>query len=184
MDFKKILGDKYTPELESEFKKAIGEEFVAKADFNEKNEALKEAKTTIAERDKQIKDLGLKATGNDELVKQIKDLTDKNTATQTEYEAKIKTLKEERILENELNKHNPISLKALKAELDLSKLKYTEDKLDGLAEQIDAIKKDENLKGLFKREITQGRTGGAKFNQTKPNESGILFDFANIGNKK
>jgi len=55
-------------------------------------------------------------------------------------------------LDAALSKHNPVSLKALKAELDLSKLKYGDDKIEGLDEQITALEKDATLKALFKSE--------------------------------
>ena len=38
---KEILGDLYTDEIDSSVSKKIGENFVSKADFNEKNEAVK-----------------------------------------------------------------------------------------------------------------------------------------------
>lgn len=45
---KDIVGDAYTEELDAKVCTALGERFVARADFNDKNTKLKEAKAQIA----------------------------------------------------------------------------------------------------------------------------------------
>lgn len=60
---KEILGDGYTDEFDKKISQEIGKSFVAKSDFNAKNESLKNLEAQIADRDKQLEDLK-KSTGD------------------------------------------------------------------------------------------------------------------------
>lgn len=60
---KEILGDGYTDEIDKKISQEIGKNFVAKSDFNAKNEAPKNLEAQIADRDKQLEDLK-KSTGD------------------------------------------------------------------------------------------------------------------------
>lgn len=61
---KDILGDAYTDEMDAKVSAALGERFVARADFNEKTGKVKELETQVTQlnegiktRDKQLEDL-------------------------------------------------------------------------------------------------------------------------------
>src|SRR5690554_1163931 len=73
--------------------KALPEHFVPKARYNEVAEAKKKLEADIAERDKQIADLGKAAEGNEELKKQIEQLQAANQEAKEKYEADLKNLK-------------------------------------------------------------------------------------------
>ena len=60
---KDILGDNYTEDIEKKISQEIGKNFVSKADFNAKNDALKSLETQVRERDTQLETLK-KSTGD------------------------------------------------------------------------------------------------------------------------
>ena len=73
---KDILGDAYTDEMDAKVSAALGERFVARADFNEKTGKVKELETQVTQlnegiktRDKQLEDLKKSAGDNEELAK-------------------------------------------------------------------------------------------------------------------
>lgn len=63
---------------------------IPKSRFDEVNEAKKNLETLISDRDKQLKELGEKAKGNEELTKQIEDLQIANKEAKTTYEKRLK----------------------------------------------------------------------------------------------
>src|SRR5690606_23320951 len=73
--------------------KALPEHFVPKIRYNEVAEAKKKLETDIAERDKQIADLGKAAGASEELKKQIEQLQAANKEAQQKYESDLKELK-------------------------------------------------------------------------------------------
>jgi len=149
--WKKILGDAFTEEIGKALNDYVGKGYVSKDDYATRNEELKTAKATISERDEQIKTLGTATKGNEELTATIAKLQADNKTAGDKYAQDLKTEREARLLDAALLSHNPVSLKAIKAELDPSKLKYTEDgQIEGLTAQLDGFKKDDNLKALFK----------------------------------
>jgi len=86
---KEILGESYTEDADKKISQEIGKNFVAKADFNAKNEALKSLEAQVRERDAQLETLRA-STGNVETLKQqIADLQAQNVAAKSEYEAEI-----------------------------------------------------------------------------------------------
>ena len=69
---KDILGDAYTDEMDAKVSAALGERFVARADFNEKTGKVKELETQVTQlndgiktRDKQLEDLKKSAGDNE-----------------------------------------------------------------------------------------------------------------------
>jgi len=64
--------------------------WIPKAKFNEKIEENKQLKADLTERDKQLETLTPLATGNEELMNQIKQLQEANESTKAEFEGKVK----------------------------------------------------------------------------------------------
>lgn len=130
------------PKLGAEKKYFFGEgEFIPKGRFDEVNNQVKDLKTQIAERDKQLEDLKKAAANNDELKKKIDELTDLNKKTREEYEKKIAEKEYEYEFEKSLSAAKPKDVKILKALIDQSKVTYKDGKFYGLSEQIEALKK-------------------------------------------
>ncbi|NLY44639.1 MAG: scaffolding protein [Tissierella sp.] len=123
--------------------------------FNEVNEEKKELKTQIEERDNQLKDLKVKAAGNEELTTKISELENLNNQTKEEYETKITALRKETSIELKLKDEKAKNIKAVKALLDLDKVSLDGDNLIGLDEQLKTLKESESY--LFGTDTLKGR---------------------------
>ncbi|MGE4274100.1 MAG: phage scaffolding protein [Desulfitobacterium sp.] len=120
--------------------------FIPKARFDEVNESKKQLETDIKERDKQLKELGDKAKGNEELEKTIKDLQETNKTTKDQYEGKIKDMTINAAIQAKLTDTKYPDL--LVTKFDKSKLSLASDgTVVGVDEQLTTIK--EQYKDLF-----------------------------------
>ena len=126
----------------AKFAAELGKRFVAKTDFNAKLEEIKGLNTQISERDKQLKDLKSSVGDNDDLKQQIETLQNANKTAKENYEKEILGLKFNTALELALAKCGAKSTKAVKALLNLDELKYENDAISGLDEQIEGLKKE------------------------------------------
>lgn len=146
-------------EVNTEFPKNA----VPKDKYNEASEAKKQLETDIAERDKQLKDLGDKAKGNDELEDQIKELQDTNKATKEEYKSKIKNVTLDNAIKLTLKDNKAKYEDLLMDKFDREKLNIKEDgSIEGLDEQVKTIK--EGYKDLFEQPLSgqsPNQTGGS-----------------------
>lgn len=114
---------------------------VPKGRFNEEVEEKNELKKQLGERDIQLAELSKNNANNEELKKQIAQLQADNTAKEAEYNANISKIKLDNALEQALTGSGSKNNKALKALLDMEKVKLDGDKLLGLEEQLTEIKK-------------------------------------------
>lgn len=117
---------------------------IPKARLDEKIAELKTAQDLVAERDKQIEDLGKKAKGNEELQKQIADLSEANKKAAEEYEAELHKERYDMALEKALSGAKAKNVKALTALLDLDKVKLEDKELKGLDEQLKALQESDS----------------------------------------
>ena len=122
-------------------KKAIDGNYVPKETFNAERDKVKTANDTIADRDKQIAELGKFKGTAEELQKKVDDLTAQNTKSAEEYEAKLKEMEETTAIRAAVadQVHNADDIMP---KLDKTKLTIKDGKVvAGLVEQMDAIKK-------------------------------------------
>lgn len=121
-------------------KKAIDGNYVPKATFDAERDKVKTANDTIADRDKQIAELG-KFKGNaEELQKKVDDLTAANTKKDQEYQAKLKDMEETTAIRAAIS-DQVHSADDIMPRLDRTKLTFKDGKVvAGLVEQMDAIK--------------------------------------------
>lgn len=161
MDLKELLGENLFNQVSEKLgdKKLMIDDknFIPKSRFDEVNEAKKELEKQISDRDKQLKDLSIKAQGNEELTKQIEQLQLSNKQTVKDYEDRIAKMQFENALEGALTNAKCKNTKALKALLDIDNIKYQDDKLEGLEEQLKALKESDSY--LFDIETQQGGSG-------------------------
>ena len=122
-------------------KKAIDGNYVPKATFDAERDKVKTANDTIADRDKQIAELGkFKGTAED-LQKKVDDLTADNAKKDQEYQAKLKDMEETTAIRAAIG-DQVHSIDDVLPKLDRTKLTFNEGKVvAGLVEQMDAIKK-------------------------------------------
>ena len=117
---------------------------IPKARLDEKIAELKTAQDLVAERDKQIKDLGKSAGDNEELKKQIADLAEANKKAAEEHAAALQKVHYDNALEKALSGAKARNRKALTALLDLDKVKLDGETLSGLDEQLKALKETDS----------------------------------------
>lgn len=132
---------------EDQAKKVMGEidgNFVTKARFNEVNEENKTLKKSVSDRDKQLDDLKKSSGDNATLQQQISDLQKQNADQEKAHGEELAKLKLDNAVELALSGAKAKNGKAVKAMLDMSKVKIGEDgKLSGFDEQIEALKKSD-----------------------------------------
>lgn len=123
----------------------LSDNFVPIGRFNEINTELVKSKEATKERDKQLEELK-KSTGDTEaLKKQIETLQADNRAKEETYKVEMQKVKLDTALDLALTGAKAKNIKAIKALLDSEKIKLKEDgSLDGLNEQIEAIKKSDS----------------------------------------
>ena len=150
---KAILGDGYTEEIDKKISAEIGKGFVSKTDFNTVNEAKKQLEKTLGERDQQLDGLKGSAGDNEELKRTIEELQKLNTEQQKAHQAEIAQLKLDNAVDAALAASGAKNIKTVKALLDLAKIKQGEDgKLDGLDEQLSAVKKSDGYLFIEKQQ--------------------------------
>jgi len=148
--------------------------FIPKARFDEVNNAKKQAEKDLSERDKQLETLK-NSTGDVETLKNtIKQLQDENKASKEQYEANISKIKLDNAIDNALGNAKAKNSRAVRALLDMEKIKFENETLSGLDEQLKALKKAEDSKFLFE-EIKEpakpsfsGVEPGASTGETNP----------------
>lgn len=123
---KTVLGDAYTPEIDTAVSQEIGKGFVARTDFNTKTAEVTELETEVKQlregiktRDTQLSELKKSAGDNAELQKQIDTLTQQNKDQKAAYDKELATVKLTAAVDAELtaagSKSN-IAVRALLAE--------------------------------------------------------------------
>ncbi|MBD5103732.1 MAG: hypothetical protein HDT47_02585 [Ruminococcaceae bacterium] len=118
--------------------------YVTKARFNEVNEENKSLKQTVVDRDKQLEDLKKSSGDSAELKKQIEDLQQQNSVNKAAYEKEMAKLRLDNAVETALAAAGAKNVKAVRSLFDTDKLKLDDDgKVDGLEEQINAVKKSD-----------------------------------------
>ena len=143
--------------------------FIPKARFDEVNNAKKQAEKDLSDRDKQLETLK-NSTGDIETLKNtIKQLQDENKMAADKYNAELAEIKLAGAVDTALLGADALNVKAVKALLDMSKIKMDGDVLLGINEQIESLKKAEDSKMLFKA-VEVGKQKGPNFAGVKPGE--------------
>lgn len=121
--------------------KSIDGNYIPKATFEAERQKVKDANATIAERDKQITELGSFKGTAEELQKKVDELTTANSTAKAEYEAKLTKLAQENSLKLEIA-DKVYNVEDILPKLDVTKITFKDGKVvAGLVEQMDALKK-------------------------------------------
>lgn len=139
---------------------------VPKSRLDDKIKELKKANDTITERDQQLEELKPKAAGNEALQAEITRLQQENKDNAEKHAADLVEQQRTFALDNALKDakvHNP---KAVKALLDLEKVKLNGEALEGLTEQLDALKQSDAY--LFAQEEQQQQPPSYSSGQHNP----------------
>ena len=151
--------------------KSIDGNYIPKATFEAERQKVKDANAIIAERDKQITELGSFKGTAEELQKKVDELTTANNTAKTEYEAKLTKMAQENSLKLAIadKVHN---VEDILPKLDVTKITFKDGAVvAGLVEQMEALKKSNPY---YFKEDNAGRNlpgGWTPFGRT-PEEGG------------
>ena len=136
-----------------------GKNYVSKTQFNEKNDAYKQAKQEIENLTADINNLSEANKANEALQSQIKELQDAATQREADYDESIKTLKIDTAITKALSKSGAMNETILTGLLDRTKIAIGEDNtITGIQEQIVALKESDPY--LFKQDSIKGVVPG------------------------
>lgn len=142
--------------------------FIPKSRFDEVNNTKKQLEKDLKDRDVQLENLK-NSSGDLETMKQtIENLQRDNKAAKDNFEAELAKFKLESAIDTTLLGSNVINTRAVKALLDMDKIKLDGDVLIGINEQIEALKNAEDSKMLFK--VTETKQKEPNFSGVKPGE--------------
>ena len=152
-------------ELAAKAEKASLEElkgYVEKSKHDEVVEENKTLKTSVSDRDKQLETLRASAGDNEELKQQIETMKQQNADQEKAHKAELAQLKLDNAIDAALTAAGAKNGKAVKALLDVSKVKLGEDgKLTGWDEQIKAAQKSDGYLFSTKQNSFRGLQPGA-----------------------
>lgn len=149
--------------------------------FNEVVEEKNKLKADLTERDKQLSELQKNNSSNEELKKQITELQEKNKASEKEYQETLAKIKLDNALELALTSAGARNNLAVKALLKMDNIKMDNDKVIGLTEQIEELKRTSDY--LFKieekaPEVPAGKTPANSNSDGNPVEPKITLGSA------
>jgi hypothetical protein len=126
--------------LIADISKELPKHFIPKDKYNEVAEAKKKLETDIQERDKQLEQLKNAAGNSEELKAQIEQLQAENQKAAEEWQATMSQMKLDFAIEKALTVAKAKNIKAVKALLDLEKIKLDGEQLLGLDDQLKTLK--------------------------------------------
>ncbi len=126
----------------------------AKADYDAIKAERDTANNTIAERDKQLKELRDSAKDNEELTQKIEDLEKANKDAAATHKAELDNLKINNAIDKALISFKAKTPKAVKAMLDMDVIKIDKDgNITGVDEQVKTLCEADDTKYLFESSI-------------------------------
>lgn len=123
--------------------KELPKHFMPKDKYNEVAEAKKKLEGDIQERDKQLDELKKVAGTSEELKKQIEQLQANNKKAAEEWQTKVAQMQLDFAVERAITTAKAKNPKAVKALLDMDKVKLDGEQLLGLEEQLKTIKESD-----------------------------------------
>lgn len=127
----------------TDINKELPKYFIPKDKYNEVAEAKKKLEADLQGRDAQLEELKKAAGTSEELKKQIETLQAENKKAGDEWQAKLSKMQLDFALERALTAAKAKNPKAVKALLDLEKVKLDGDKLLGLDDQLKELQKSD-----------------------------------------
>lgn len=171
MSIKEILGEEL---FENVKEKLDGKElivndgsYIPRERLNDKNDEIDKLEEQIKQRDTQIDQLKNDTQITDELKDKIEELQDQNKENTKQLKQELEQQKMDSAVELALTKAKAKNPKAVKALLDLEKIKLTDDEIVGLDEQLNNLKENEDY--LFEIGKGNGGSGGSDFNEGNKN---------------
>jgi DNA repair exonuclease SbcCD ATPase subunit len=127
----------------TDINKELPKHFIPKDKYNEVNEAKKKLEADLQGRDAQLEQLKSAAGNSEELKKQIEQLQAENKKAGEEWQAKMAQMQLDFAIDKALTAAKAKNAKAVKALLDMEKVKLDGDKLLGLDDQLKELQKSD-----------------------------------------
>ena len=130
----------------------------AKGDTTALNTQITNLSNQITDRDNQLKDLKSKTSDNDALNKKIEELQTANATAKANYDKAVADMKRNHAVDNSIRDAKAKNVKAVRALLDMDKIKMDGETVLGLKDQLDALAKSDAY--LFDAEDTTPKVNG------------------------
>jgi len=127
----------------TDISKELPKHFIPKDKYNEVAEAKKKLEDDLKTRDQQLEDLKNAAGTNEDLKQQIKDLQEANEKAAKDWETKLAQMQLDFAIEKALAAAKAKNAKAVKALLDMEKVKLDGEQLLGLDDQLKALQQSD-----------------------------------------
>lgn len=158
----KALG--LTDEQVEKINEDYGKNYVSKSQFNAKNEELKQVKGELKTVNDEIDTLKKNHQDNEDLAKQIEKLKADSAERETEYNAKIKQMEIDSLVDKAIVNAKGRNATAIKALLNLTDAEIEDGKIKGLDEQVKKIQESDSY--LFGEPSINGLNPGGKPDNT------------------
>lgn len=117
--------------------------------FNEINDKMKSYKSQLEDKTAEVETLSKKVGDSDKLNQEIQTLREANAKAAGEHMAELSRLKKSNAIDGVLRDSKAKNVKAVKALLDMDKITFNDDKLEGLEDQIKALQESDSSKFMF-----------------------------------
>ncbi|MDU1582214.1 MAG: phage scaffolding protein [Peptoniphilus harei] len=152
----------------------VNKDYVPSYRYKEVKDGLESLNSEISKRDKQIDGLKKLSGNKEELEAEINSLKEANKKAKEEAEENLKAIRKDNAITEYLYNQRVNNVGVLKKLLNNQDLKYEDEKLIGIDEQMKALREDNSLKSLFANNDFRGANPNiAGDNREKPKG---LFD--------
>ena len=146
---KELFGDAYTDAIDKTVGEMLAKETVPKAVYAEATGKIATLEAQATDYDKQLEELKNSTGDIDTLKAQIETLQSDNAAEKAKYDAQIDGLQLEALIDTEILTAKARSPKAVKAYLDIEKLKESKNRNEDIKAAIKALGESEETAFLF-----------------------------------
>ena len=146
--------------------------FIPKSRFDEVNNSKKQLEKDLNDRDTQLENLKNTNGDMEALKTTITQLQADNKAATEKYNAELADLKLNNAVDTALLGANAVNVKAVKALLDMDKIKLDGEVLLGINEQLETLKGADDSKMLFKGADVKNGFSGVKPGEGNTGDSG------------
>jgi DNA repair exonuclease SbcCD ATPase subunit len=140
MNLKAILKDAYTDDIEKAINDAVSKDFVARSEFNVKNDALKNTESVINDYKTQLETLKTQNADNAALQATIAKLQTDNAAAEKAHADRLAEIERDYALKDVLKTQGARDVLSVLPHIDTKAVIFNDGKFTGLDEQVKALK--------------------------------------------
>lgn len=170
----KLLEMGIAEDLADKILEDVNKDYVPSYRYKEVKDSLESLNSEISKRDKQIDGLKKLSGNKEELEAEINSLKEANKKAKEEAEENLKAIRKDNAITEYLYNQRVNNVGVLKKLLNNQDIKYEDEKLIGIDEQMKVLREDNSLKSLFANNDFRGTNPNiAGDNREKPKG---LFD--------